>query len=235
MSTYQMGPLRVEMSSEGPYHTAKAYFVTPDGGDVMIVARAHEGAIRYLLPRTIGEASPDEMAGIFDFVKKIARSKVFRSVVNTAASVMSHPAFSLVAAAIPGVGPGIAVAGQFAGHAAKMALKATAGSPKARARVARLASDAARGIPQAKKEYAAYQGIVSAHAAAAKAGPRAKQAFEAALRTAAKSPKAEPVAYRLPPLDLVPSEDEAQAFELPAYEDEGGMVLGYMMPGIGCI
>jgi hypothetical protein len=235
MATYQIGPVAVDYQRNGRLHVARAYVRTPEGG-VWIVAQADEGALRYLTPRAIAQlprhASPAQVGSIFSDiakgVRKIAKSKVFRSVVSTAAIVVSHPAFSAVTAMIPGVGPGIAAAGQFAGQAAKLALSATGGSRKAQAKVARMHRDAARGKPAAVEAARAYQGVVRAHKAARKAGPSAQAAFEAALRKAAIAPDVPPVALRLPALTLQPS-DDGSAYELPDEEqdEEPSFAVGY--------
>lgn len=240
MKTIRIGPAVVTLSQDGPWHMAEARIPTKEG-DITITARASEALMRQYPVKIAGDRAyvagylmpSDMMVGGFfgDIAKgwrKITKSKVFRTVLSQIPAITSNPAFSSLAAMIPGVGPALAAAGPFAGPAAGMLLAATKGSPKAQQRVQTIMKLARQGDPGAVQAFGAMQAMRAVAKRAVKAGPLASKAFNAAVRHAAAVPRPA-VLPEVEPEDIIETE----------YDDEiGGYrprrmakpVFGYAVP-----
>lgn len=246
MKRYRIGPAIVTLSEDGPWHVATAQIPTKEG-DVTITARASEALVRSSYPVKIrgkrafvaGHSMPasfarDEVGGFFGDIgkawKKITKSKVFRTVLSQIPAITSNPAFSSLAAMIPGIGPALAAAGPVAGPAAGMLLAATQGNPQAQQRVTQIMALAKKGDRGAVQALGAMQAMRAVAKKAYAAGPKASRAFDAAVKHAANPVSRAPITPEVEPEAFIETEYDE---EIGGYRPrKGGVspVFGYAAP-----
>lgn len=245
MKTYRIGPATVTLTEDGPWHVATAQIPTKEG-DITITARGSEALMRSAYPVKVsggrayvgGYSMParllnDEVGGFFGDIgkawKKITKSKVFRSVLAQIPAITSNPAFSSLAAMIPGVGPALAAAGPVAGPAAGMLLAATQGNPKAQKRVTQIMKLAKKGDRGAVQALGAMQAMRAVAKKAYAAGPQASRAFDAAVRHAANPVSRAPITPEVEPDEIIETEYDE---EIGGYRvrPNANPVFGYAAP-----